>query len=80
MDHGFHFGHFFHGGPKGVKAIAGAHVPDFHGAVAAPGEHSAAVLREADAVDEGGVASEFLTGEGREGGREGDERCIDPSR
>jgi len=69
MDHGFHFRHFFHGGPKGVEAVARARIPDFNGAVAAAGEDPAAVLREADAVDEGGVASEFLKERRREGGR-----------
>lgn len=54
-----------------MKAVARARVPDFDSAVAAAGEDPAAILREADAVDEGGVASEFLKERRREGGRRG---------
>ena len=52
-----------------MEAVARARVPDFDSAVAAAGEDPAAILREADAVDEGGVASEFLEERRREGRR-----------
>ena len=66
MNHGFHFSNLVHRGSESVEAVARARVPDLDRAVAATGEDPAAVLREADAIDEGSVASEFLNERGKE--------------
>jgi len=44
-----------------MEAITCARVPDFDGAVTATGEDPAAVLRKADAIDKGRMASKFLS-------------------